>query len=210
MSRGCLVCGIKKRILILISFHRKMTFRGIKHYLTVLELSFLGKTLFSLPFLKRIRRRRYKSIFHLSNVVGIGNHVQIESAHTISKSNLKVGKGCFINDYALIDITGKCVIGDEVIISEGATIYTHSHDYGAAEADPTKCPGKAKVVPSSISIGSRTWIGAHSIILPHCNRIGNDCIVAAGSVVTKDIPDNVVVAGNPATIIKSRFSSDNS
>lgn len=50
-------------------------------------------------------------------------------------------------------------------------------------------------------IGNNAWIGGSSVILPGVT-IGNNVVVAAGSVVVKDVPDNVVVAGNPAKIIK--------
>ena len=62
----------------------------------------------------------------------------------------------------------------------------------------------SKVYPpkhKDIWIGSNVWIGAGVIVLPGC-RIGNDCVVAAGSVVCRDIPDNVMVAGVPAKIKK--------
>mgnify|MGYP002672982789 FL=1 len=53
-----------------------------------------------------------------------------------------------------------------------------------------------------IWIGENVWIGAGAIVLPGC-RIGNNCVIAAGSVVCRDIPDNVMVAGVPAKIKKS-------
>ncbi len=62
----------------------------------------------------------------------------------------------------------------------------------------------SKVYPpihKDIWIGSNVWIGAGVIVLPGC-RIGNNCVVAAGSVVCRDIPDNVMVAGVPAKIKK--------
>mgnify|MGYP000293804664 FL=1 len=52
-----------------------------------------------------------------------------------------------------------------------------------------------------VVIGNNAWIGGSSVILPGVT-IGNNVVVAAGSVVVKDVPDNVVVAGNPAKIIK--------
>ena len=62
----------------------------------------------------------------------------------------------------------------------------------------------SKVYPpihKDIWIGSNVWIGAGVIVLPGC-KIGNNCVVAAGSVVCRDIPDNVMVAGVPAKIKK--------
>ena len=54
-------------------------------------------------------------------------------------------------------------------------------------------------------IGNQTFIGANSIVLPGI-KVGNNCIVGSGSVVTKDVPDNSVAVGNPARIIKSNIN----
>ena len=59
----------------------------------------------------------------------------------------------------------------------------------------------------SIKIGHDVWVGANAVVLSGCN-IGNGVIVASGAVVTKDVPDYAIVAGNPARIIKYRFSRD--
>jgi len=56
-----------------------------------------------------------------------------------------------------------------------------------------------------IEIGHDVWIGEHSIILPKVNHIGTGSVIAAGSVVTKDVPSYTVVGGNPARILKDRF-----
>lgn len=181
-----------------------MALNGLMYFITKIELEFLSRPFWGFPIMKKFRRRRVKKLFHLDHILGVGNYFKIESSHNHSRNNFKVGAGCFINDYVSIDTTGKCILGDEIILSEGVMVFTHSHDYDSVEYDPNKCPGKAVVRPSSLEIGSRTWVGARSIILPHCNKIGKDTIIAAGSVVTKDVPDNVIVAGNPAKIIKYR------
>ena len=55
----------------------------------------------------------------------------------------------------------------------------------------------------AISIGNDVWIGSHSVILPGIT-IKDGAVIAAGSIVTKDVPSNAIVAGNPATIIRYR------
>ncbi len=79
-------------------------------------------------------------------------------------------------------------IGEKTMVTFDAIVL--SHDYASRRHS-------AKTV-----IGSRCFIGCASIILPNIT-VGNHCIVAAGSVVTRDIPDNCIVAGNPAKIIKT-------
>ena len=76
----------------------------------------------------------------------------------------------------------------------GSYITTHDHGYDY----------RNKPTGKSLEIGENAFIGAKSVILFNCNRIGNNAVVGTGSVVTKDVPDNAIVAGNPARIIKYR------
>lgn len=59
-----------------------------------------------------------------------------------------------------------------------------------------------------IDIGHDVWVGSNAIITPSVKRIGNGAVIGAGSVVTKDVPDFAVAAGNPAQVIKYRFDPD--
>jgi len=63
-----------------------------------------------------------------------------------------------------------------------------------------------KIKRSYLEIGNDVWVGRNAIITPSVSRIGNGAVIGAGAVVTKDVPDYAVVVGNPAQIIKYRFS----
>jgi acetyltransferase-like isoleucine patch superfamily enzyme len=91
-----------------------------------------------------------------------------------------------------IDTTEDVSIARGVAISDGVLILTHDHD-----------PYDLKRKHSSpLHIGRGAWIGARAIILASCDRIGDKAVVGAGSVVTHDIPDGEVWAGNPARQIR--------
>lgn len=107
--------------------------------------------------------------------------------------NIKVGKNVFINSGCCFQDQGGIEIGDNVLIGQQVVIATIDHDL---------CPnkrGNMKLAP--VKIGNFVWIGAHATILSGVT-VGDNSIIAAGAVVTKDVPSNVVVAGAPAGIIK--------
>ena len=112
----------------------------------------------------------------------------------LSERGFKYGKN--FNLYNSVIDYGHCFlieVGDDVTITN-STILAH-------DATTKMDLGKSKV--GKVKIGNRVFIGYGSIVL--CNTtIGDDVIVAAGSVVTKDVPPGVVVAGSPARIIKTK------
>ena len=83
-------------------------------------------------------------------------------------------------------------IRENAHIAHHVLISTHDHGY-----DYRNTP-----IGKSLEIGEGAFIGSRSIILHNCNRIGKNAVVGAGSVVTKDVPDNAIAAGNPAQVIK--------
>lgn len=112
--------------------------------------------------------------------------------------NLTIGKGSIVGDRAILDARREGIeIGENVNISSNVSFYTDSHDYN----DPYFRASSEKI--GGIKIGNRAWIGPNSVIL-HGINIGEGAVVAAGSVVTKDVPPYTVVGGIPARRITDR------
>lgn len=109
--------------------------------------------------------------------------------------NIHLGKNVFINAYCYfmdgIDIT----IGDYVFIGPYCGFYTATHPIDYQKRNQ----GLEKALP--IKVGNNCWFGANVSVMPGV-MIGEDCVIGAGAVVTKDIPAHSVVAGIPAKVIK--------
>ena len=116
-------------------------------------------------------------------------HVRFISPHRVA-----IGDNCFINRNVVLDGRKGVTIGNNTDIGEYTAIWSLEHD---TQSDNHSCIG------GGTSIGDNCWIAPHVIILPNVT-IGNNVVVATGAVVTKDVPDNVVVAGVPAKVIKKR------
>jgi acetyltransferase-like isoleucine patch superfamily enzyme len=107
---------------------------------------------------------------------------------------ISIGKNCFISWGAKLDTcAGKITIGDGCEITYGCVLISH-------DASAKRIPGK-RGGPGTIRLGDNVFIGVNSIVLRDVT-IGDNSIIGAGSVVTKDVPPNVVVARNPAQIIR--------
>lgn len=113
--------------------------------------------------------------------------------------NIHIGKKVFINSGCKFQDQGGIFIGDGVLIGHNVVIATLNHDL-----HPEKRQG---MHPKPVKIGRNVWIGSNSTILPGVT-VGDNAVIGAGSVVTRDVPENMVVAGNPAKVIKSIFDGN--
>lgn len=109
--------------------------------------------------------------------------------------NIDVGENFYANfDCTILD-GGRVTIGKNGMLAPGVHIYTNTHPVNAeeriTEIEYTK----------PVTIGDNVWIGGRAVINPGVT-VGNNVVIASGSVVIKDVPDNVVVGGNPAEVIK--------
>ena len=109
--------------------------------------------------------------------------------------NIELGDAVFANMNLVILDGGKVTIGHHVYIAPNVGIYTAGHPFDLE----LRRKGMEYALP--IVIGNDVWIGGHSCILPGVT-IGNNVVIGAGSVVTKDIPDNVLAFGNPCRVIR--------
>lgn len=108
-------------------------------------------------------------------------------------ANLRIGKGVFINSGVMFTDLGGITLADNVLVGPNATIISVNHPL-----DPQR---RHEVEMKPVLIDENAWLGANATILPGVT-VGKNAVVAAGAVVTKDVPANTVVAGVPAKIIK--------
>lgn len=107
--------------------------------------------------------------------------------------NITIGRNVFINSDCKFQDQGGITIDDGALIGHAVVLATLDHDL-----DPVKRP---QMHPAPIHIGKNVWIGANATITSGVT-IGDNSVIAAGAVVTKDIPANVVAGGVPARVIK--------
>ncbi len=126
-----------------------------------------------------------------------GKKVNIEKGAVFStKVELGDSSGIGIN----AQIGGKCIIGNNVMMGPQCIVYTKNHKFDDTEIPMIKQGFQEE---KAVVIGDDVWIGGRVIILPGVH-IGSHSIIGAGSVVTKDVPEFAIVAGNPATVKKYR------
>ncbi|WP_304609941.1 sugar O-acetyltransferase [Muribaculum intestinale] len=110
--------------------------------------------------------------------------------------NISVGKNFFANFNMVVLDEARVVFGDNVFIGPNCGFYTAGHPIDSIERN------KGLEFARPIIVGNNVWIGANVTVVPGVT-IGDNCVIGAGSVVTKDIPDNTVAVGNPCKVIKS-------
>lgn len=115
--------------------------------------------------------------------------------------NIEVGKNFFANYNCTILDVAKVVIGDNCMLAPNVSIYTAGHPVDA-ELRATRLE-----FGIGITIGDNVWIGGNAVICPGVH-IGDNVVIGAGSVVTKDIPSDVIAAGNPARVIRKLTEQD--
>lgn len=123
--------------------------------------------------------------------------------------HITIGRNSFVNVQCVFSDCNAISIGDHTLIGPNCQIYTATHPLDAADRIVPPAPGQApyRTQTRPVRIGDNVWLGGSVIVLPGVT-IGNNTTIGAGSVVTKDIPENVLAFGNPCRVIRSISSSN--
>ena len=108
--------------------------------------------------------------------------------------NLRIGKRVFLNSGCSFQDQGGVTIGDDCLVGHDVVFASLNHDL-----DPAK---RGDLHPAPIVVGSNVWIGAKATLLAGVT-VGDDAVIAAGAVVTKDVPAGAVVVGVPARVVRN-------
>lgn len=137
--------------------------------------------------------------FRYPNSISFGDNCiinrRVDFVTELNDSQLELGNNVSIATDVTIDFTGGLKIGNDVTISRGVSLLTHDHG-----SNPRNVPQKRP-----LTIGSNVWIGLGATILQSVDYIGDNSIIAAESLVTKNVESNSIVGGNTAKLIR-RFS----
>ena len=133
---------------------------------------------------------------------GTGEHSLVEPPiHFFYGRNTYVGENFFANyNLTVLDVC-KVTIGDNVMLAPNVSLY------GAGHPIHPDARNSGYEYGAPITIGDNVWIGGSACVLPGVT-IGNNVVIGAGSVVAKDIPDNVIAAGNPCRVIRQITEED--
>ena len=116
-------------------------------------------------------------------------------------SHIEVGKNFFANYNCTILDVAKVKIGDNCMFAPNVAIYTAGHPVHPDTRNSLYEYGK------EVTIGDNVWLGGNTVVCPGVH-IGNNVVIGAGSVVTRDIPDMVIAAGNPCKVIRPITEAD--
>ncbi|MBQ9311643.1 MAG: galactoside O-acetyltransferase [Bacteroidales bacterium] len=134
----------------------------------------------------------YNSLINELFSQGIGENSRIMPPITVVRAkNVKIGKNVVIMNNCLMMSAGGITIEDNVLVAANCQIISNNHDL--AEHQIITC--------KPVHLKKNCWVGAGASILPGVT-IGENSVIGAGSVVTKDVPDNCIAVGSPAKVIK--------
>ncbi len=132
---------------------------------------------------------------YIESKVSISDHIELLGSGDVAK-RLSIGEGCFIGVKVTLALDGAITIGKNVAIGPEVLMHTATHKVGVAARRMD-----LNVIVKPIVVEDGAWVAMRAVILPGVT-IGRGAVVAAGAVVTKDVPPNALVGGSPAQVIK--------
>jgi len=162
----------------------------------------LGNVLLDLGPLRAIRNWGYRWMFNLGENCVIGHRTMIGRPHNPTGGPLKIADHVRILSDVFLDYSGGVTMAEYAKISPGSQVYTHKHTVASRALKDTQ-----PIVYSPLYVGRDAWIGGNVIVMESVQRIGDGAIIGAGSVLTKDVGDWEIWAGNPARRIGERKDS---
>jgi len=187
--------------------------RIYSHYslLSILHLFLLWvRTKIFYPKARLIRRPFYmrgrsRITWGRGFTTGVGVRIDSFTESCSSNNLITIGHNVQLNDYVHIAAIQRVVIGDDVLVASRVFITDHNHGcYGSEKihSNPHGKPADRPLVSAPVVIESNVWIGESVTILPGVT-VGFGAVLAAGAIVTKNVPPKSIVAGNPAKVIKT-------
>ncbi len=131
-------------------------------------------------------------VFLASSFVRFGGGIRLGPGVHLGEKNVSIGSHTTINPN--VRIGADTVIGEKAIVSEGCVINPAEHDLHPQ--------GRNRYFSKSLRVGTNVFFGANAIVLGSAAEIGDNAVIGAGAVVTKPVPRNAVVAGNPAKVVR--------
>ncbi|MEY8849449.1 acyltransferase [Psychroserpens sp. XS_ASV72] len=135
----------------------------------------------------------------LGDVVKIGAFTTISTTSHLSKygKGLQIGNNSAVGEYSYFGCSGGVRIGNDVIMGQYISFHSENHNF----SDTKLLIREQGVTSKGIELGNNIWVGSKATFLDG-SKVGNNSVVAAGSVVKDEFPDNVVIGGVPAKILK--------
>lgn len=156
--------------------------------------------LFELNSLKPSLRKERKEL--LKKLLDVAGDFHIESPFQCDYGyNIHIGENFYANHNCVILDGASVSIGDNVLFAPNVAVYTAGHPIHH------ELRNEGIEYACGVTISDNVWVGGNVVINPGVT-IGKNVVIASGSIVTKDIPDNVLIAGNPARILREITEAD--